>query len=113
MRIPVTDEFVRIANAPQLHREAGGGTVALAAAFVQDDGAWFYDVQDENADEATVRQALAAHVPATPTTPDDDLAARIKTVHDDPQVSVSVKRLAAALLGLNGEAAVAGRPTDR
>lgn len=45
--------------------------------------------------------------------PNNDLAARIQAVHDDPQVSASVKKLAAALLGLNGEAAVAGRPTDR
>jgi hypothetical protein len=62
---------------------------------------------------STVEQVVAAHVPPSPTPgPDDDLAARIQAVHDDPQVSASVKKLTAALLGLNGESAVAGRPTD-
>lgn len=67
----------------------------------------------EGADEVRAREVVAGHVPAPPPTdPDDDLSARIQAVHDDPQVSASVKKLAAALLGLNGEAAVAGRPTD-
>lgn len=60
---------------------------------------------------AAVR-VVDAHVPPAPQAdPDDDLAARIQAVHDDPQVSASVKKLTAALLGLNGDAAVAGRPT--
>lgn len=65
-------------------------------------------------DETTVRAVVERHVPAgTPVQdPDADLALRIQAVHDDPQVSASVKKLTAALLGLNGEAAVAGRPTD-
>jgi hypothetical protein len=67
----------------------------------------------EAADEAAVREVAAAHDPATPIAPDDDLAARIHAVHDDPDVPAAVKKLTAALLGLNGEAAVAGRPTDR
>jgi hypothetical protein len=61
---------------------------------------------------ATLQAALDAHVPAPTATPDDDLAARIQAVHDDPNVPDAVKKLTAALLGLNGEAAVAGRPTD-
>jgi hypothetical protein len=67
----------------------------------------------DSGDRAKVEQVVAAHVPPPPqATPDDDLAARIQAVYDDPSVPDAVKKLAAALLGLNGEAAVAGRPTD-
>ena len=63
---------------------------------------------------ATIERTVAAHVPPTaPIAPDDDLAARIRAVHDDPQMSVSVKRLAAALLGVGRDSAVAGRPTGK
>jgi hypothetical protein len=61
---------------------------------------------------SALQKALDAHTPAPAPTPDDDLAARIQAVHDDPNVSAGVKKLTAALLGLNGEAAVAGRPTS-
>jgi hypothetical protein len=67
----------------------------------------------DSGDRAKVEEVVAAHVPPPPqATPDDDLAARIQAVYDDPNVPDAVKKLAAALLGLNGEAAVAGRPTD-
>jgi hypothetical protein len=62
-------------------------------------------------DRPTMEEIVAAHDP-NPPGPDDDLATRIQAVHDDPDVPASVKKLTAALLGLNGEAAVAGRPTD-
>jgi hypothetical protein len=63
--------------------------------------------------EADLRKAVDAAPAPTSTSADDALAGRIKAVHDDPQVSASVKKLAAALLGLDGDAAVAGRPTGR
>jgi hypothetical protein len=92
-------------------------TAELAAAGVPDAGVTL--VGDElhidapDSARSKVEQVVAAHVPPPPpTAPDDDLAARIQAVHDDPQVSASVKKLTAALLGLNGESAVAGRPTD-
>jgi hypothetical protein len=66
----------------------------------------------DDLDAAKVQGVIDTHQPATGPTPDDDLAARIQAVHDDPDVPDSVKKLTAALLGLNGEAAVAGRPTD-
>jgi hypothetical protein len=62
-------------------------------------------------DRATVETVVAAHAPPAESA-DADLHARIQAVHDDPNVSAGVKKLTAALLGLNGEAAVAGRPTD-
>jgi hypothetical protein len=66
------------------------------------------------AQEQTVASVVAVHTPSSAPAPDPDadLAARIQAVHDDPNVSSGVKKLTAALLGLNGEAAVAGRPTD-
>jgi hypothetical protein len=67
----------------------------------------------DDADRPAVEETAAAHVPPPPpAAADDDLAARIQTVHDDPNVSAGVKKLTAALLGVDGEAAVAGRPTD-
>jgi hypothetical protein len=67
-----------------------------------------------DADHSAVERVVKAHVPPPPpASPDSDLAARIQAVHDDSQVSASVKKLTAALLGLNGESAVAGRPTER
>jgi hypothetical protein len=92
-------------------------TAELAAAGVPDADVTLLDDQvrihaPESA-RATVERVVDAHVPPTPPTPPDvDLAARIQAVHDDPQVSASVKKLTAALLGLNGDAAVAGRPAD-
>jgi hypothetical protein len=67
--------------------------------------------EDSTVTATTLQAALDAHVPAPQVEPDADLAARIQAVHDDPNVSAGVKKLTAALLGLNGEAAVAGRPT--
>jgi len=52
-------------------------------------------------------------LPAPQPDPSDALTARIQSVHDDPQVSASVKKLAAALLGVGSDSAVAGRPTTR
>jgi hypothetical protein len=71
-------------------------------------------VERDDADPQIVRDVIAAHdpTPAPQADPDGDLAARIRAVHDDPNVSAGVKKLTAALLGLNGDAAVAGRPTS-
>jgi hypothetical protein len=112
---PVTEDFARSANAAQLHDEARGTVPAgeWPACFAKTEAGWVYRVDRDTVDGAAVQAALDAHVPAPPPSPDDDLAARIQAVHDDPNVSAGVKKLTAALLGLNGEAAVAGRPTER
>jgi hypothetical protein len=95
-----------------LHHELTAAGLPAAGLWL-DDGDLIVDGLDES-DRTAAADMIDRHTPpAPPVPPDDDLAARIKAVHDDPDVPASVKKLTAALLGLNGEAAVAGRPTDR
>jgi hypothetical protein len=101
-RIPLNGKAIDLA---QLSAEVGAALTASETEVVVAD-------EDSTVTESALQAALDAHVPAPTATPDDDLAARIQAVHDDPNVPDSVKKLTAALLGLNGEAAVAGRPTD-
>jgi hypothetical protein len=101
-RVPLNGKTVALA---QLAAEVGAPLSASDTEVVVAD-------EDSAVTGSALQAALDAHTPAVAPTPDDDLAARIKAVHDDPQVSASVKKLTAALLGLNGESAVAGRPTD-
>jgi hypothetical protein len=101
-RVPLNGRTINLA---QLAAEIGTALTASETEVV---------VADETATVTAeqLQAALDAHVPPPPApSADDDLAARIQAVHDDPNVSASVKKLTAALLGLNGEAAVAGRPT--
>jgi hypothetical protein len=101
-RVPLAGKRIDLA---QLAGEVGTPLVASDTEVVVAD-------EDTTVTAAALQAALDAHVPATTPDADADLAARIQAVHDDPNVSASVKKLTAALLGLNGEAAVAGRPTD-
>jgi hypothetical protein len=99
-----------------LHGESLTGELHAAgfpdAEVAVDDDTLYISAATE-ADRQAVQAVLDGHVPPPPPgSPDDDLAARIQAVHDDPDVPAAVKKLTAALLGLNGEAAVAGRPTD-
>jgi hypothetical protein len=100
-RVPLNGKAVRL---DQLAVEVGAALVASDTEVVVADPA-------STVTAAEVQSALDAHVPQQPGNADADLAARIQAVHDDPNVSAGVKKLTAALLGLNGEAAVAGRPT--
>jgi hypothetical protein len=90
----------------------------LAAAGVRDAGVTLVGdglhIDVPESARSTVEAVVTRHVPPpAPTEPDDDLASRITAVHDDPNVSTGVKRLAAALLGVGEDSAVAGRPTGR
>lgn len=103
-RVPLNGKAVDLA---QLATEVGTDLVASDTEVV-------VASEDSTVTAAQLKAAVDAHVvPAAPADPDSDLATRIRAVHDDPQVSASVKKLTAALLGLNGDSAVAGRPTDR
>jgi hypothetical protein len=63
-------------------------------------------------DRTKVEQVVAAHAPPPPLPdPDDDLAARVRAVYDAAPAGPA-KDLCAALLGIDGDAAVAGRPTS-
>jgi hypothetical protein len=100
-RVPLNGKAVDLA---QLAVEVGA---ALSAS----------DTEVVVADEKTsvsaeaLQAALDAHVPAPPADPDADLAARVRAVYDAAPAGPA-KDLCAALLGLNGDAAVAGRPAD-
>jgi hypothetical protein len=108
--VPETDTRARVplngknVDLEQLAQEVGTPLTASDTEVVVAD-------PDSTVTASALQKALNAHVPAPAATPDHDLAARIQAVHDDPNVSAGVKKLTAALLGLNGEAAVAGRPT--
>lgn len=60
---PVTEEFVRAANAAQLHDEARGSTVKWPASFTYVNGSWVYRVGREGVDAAKVTAAIEAHIP--------------------------------------------------
>jgi hypothetical protein len=100
-RVPLNGRTINLA---QLATEVGAPLTASGTEVVIADS-------ESAVSAAQLQAALDAHVPAQPADANADLAARIQAVHDDPNVSASVKKLTAALLGLNGEAAVAGRPT--
>jgi hypothetical protein len=110
---PANYDLFRVAAAVS---EQAGHAVHLAAELDDSGQAWLLvtDPQGEpvEIDPGVLDTAMQAEADQQqPSDPSDDLAVRIRAVHDDPQVSASVKKLTAALLGLNGEAAVAGRPT--
>jgi hypothetical protein len=114
---PVTVDFVQSANARQLHDEARGATESWPASFVQTDSGWVYRVERGDVNQASVRAALDAHLPAPNPDPDADLAASINAVDTskiaDAAVKAAVDALKAALVGKGKPAAVSGRPTGR
>lgn len=65
MDFPVSETFIRSANAAQLHAEARGSVPAneWAASFTFINGSWVYRVMRADVDSAAVAAAIAAHIP--------------------------------------------------
>lgn len=60
---PVTEDFVRTANAVQLHDEARGNATEWPASFTYVDGGWVYRVERADVNADAVRAALRNHIP--------------------------------------------------
>lgn len=105
VEILVTADFVRSANAGQLHDEARGARKSWPASFVEKpDGSWVYRVDRDDVEEASVQGAVDAHVPVAPPDPDDEFRTAI-------EAATSIADLKAALLGTQGPGAEPRRPT--
>jgi hypothetical protein len=100
-RVPLNGKAIRL---DQLAAEVGAALTASDTEIV-------VAVEASTVTEGALRTALDAHTPEPAPTPDDELAARVRAVYDAAPAGPA-KDLCAALLGLNGESAVAGRPTD-
>lgn len=108
----VTEKFVRVCNPAQLHNEVRGAKHDWPASFVYKDGGWVYEVQRDDVDASHVRETLDKHTPIWPPDPDDEIADAIREATKDEPVDSPVRRLADALLGVNGGAKVPGRRPD-
>lgn len=94
---PVSEEFVRSANAAQLHDEARGTLRNWPASFTHDGGRWVYRVEREDIDAAKVAAAIKAHTPD----PNYGVPAEVLTLRSlRDKASLTTTEMAAAVRAL-------------